>query len=241
MKKDNIIRETKDYNSFEFIDYNRNINQGHLKNITNSINQIGQINPISTFWNKNTKKYGIFDGQHRFLGVKTLQKPIKFIVYEDYKEDDLRDVNVVVKKLQITDWIKYYSVRNFQDYKLLSECIDQYKPTFSVSVIIQMFYKHSNNFTYTQALRKGTYKIDLEHGNFILKTCLRSYELTGNKDFLKQVYVRCFNKFYLECVAESKTFNLKRYFKRISTYKIPVYHQEKYTLEEIKNIYNKKR
>ena len=81
MKKENIIRETKDYNSFEFIDYNRNINQGHLKNITNSINQIGQINPISTFWNNKTKKYGIYDGQHRFLGVKTLQKPIKFIVY----------------------------------------------------------------------------------------------------------------------------------------------------------------
>ena len=69
------IYETKNYNKFSYLKTNRPINQMRVNNIKNSIDQIGQVEPIMV-----DEAFKIIDGQHRFEACMALEKQVKYFI-----------------------------------------------------------------------------------------------------------------------------------------------------------------
>ena len=65
------IYETKNYDKFSYLKSNRPINQMRVNNIKNSIDQIGQVEPIMV-----DEAFKIIDGQHRFEACMALEKQV---------------------------------------------------------------------------------------------------------------------------------------------------------------------
>ena len=75
MKANWYLGETKTYDKFKFIDSNRDINENNLKNIEQSILDIGIQVPIVV-----NNNYEIIEGQHRFVALRKNNLVVPYIV-----------------------------------------------------------------------------------------------------------------------------------------------------------------
>ena len=82
------IHETKDYNLFDMVKGNREVNRSHVNRLKDKIRRrdLKEL-PITVLSKNKSGKFPIFDGQHRYLARSELNKPIRFIVAEKLKAD----------------------------------------------------------------------------------------------------------------------------------------------------------
>tara|TARA_R100001015_G_C4614872_1_gene170790 strand:+ start:111 stop:1031 length:921 start_codon:yes stop_codon:yes gene_type:complete len=110
VKTINIVYETHDYSMFTKVDGNRIIDKtsadiSRIKNISESIEQIGQFAPIVVEWDDELGKFAILDGQTRYEAQIRADSPVKFIIV-DYIGDDATRIDTIrsVNKHQ-KNWI----------------------------------------------------------------------------------------------------------------------------------------
>ena len=227
--------ETTNYNQFEFLQDNREVTQNHVKKIASSFEKYGQLVPILCSKLNNGKLY-IIDGQYRFSAAKNLNLPIKYSVHDNLKGDDVTEINVTQKKFNNLDWIKRYAKQNIKDYKLLLYNYENYKKTFGISTIVELFFDFDKKtLPLSIALRTGKYKINVTKGTEIINIILKSYAVTNNKNFLKRIFARAIQLFLHQ---NKNKFKLKHFLKNLSVKKLNVYHLKDDTYNEIKNVYN---
>jgi hypothetical protein len=95
VKAMNIVYETSDYSMFAKVDGNRIIDatptdKNRIKNISQSISQIGQFAPIVVEWDNKLGKFVILDGQTRYESQVKEDGPIKFIIIDSIGDDSMR-------------------------------------------------------------------------------------------------------------------------------------------------------
>lgn len=226
--------ESKDYDQFDFYEDNRDVTNNHVKKLAKSFQEFGQLVPIvcKDLYNGKLK---IIDGQFRFTAAKNLGIPIKYMIDNNLKNNDVTEINITQKKFTNLDWIKRYSKQNLKDYKLLLLQIESYKKTLGLSSIIELYHSTKNNVPISTGLRNGKYKIDVKKGNNLVNIILKCYATVQNKNFLKRTFCRAIQNFYLK---NQKEFDLKHFLKNLSVKKLNVYSLTSDTIEEIKNVYN---
>lgn len=101
------MSQTKEYNKFNLLDYNRNLNSKQINKLKDSITKHGYLNsnPIIV-----DQKMNIIDGQHRFTACKEMGLPI---IYEivDNSNEMIIDLNTTQKKWSLDDYVNYYATR----------------------------------------------------------------------------------------------------------------------------------
>ena len=114
-----VIQETRNYGLFDFVKGNRDINRSHVNRLKDKIKRrdLKEI-PILVLSKNKQGKYPIFDGQHRFAARSELNKPIRFIVTEKLKADDISIANTdnsnwVMKNHLKNGWRKVMKITFF--------------------------------------------------------------------------------------------------------------------------------
>ena len=129
----NEIKQTNNYSIFKFIDSNRNIDQGHVNFLCESIkkNNLLKYRPIDV-----NEKFEIIEGQHRLLAAKRLNVDIFYKVIPGLKKSDMITFNSGTKNWTVEDYIKYYACEGVQSYEDLQELMQKWN--LSASAIISL-------------------------------------------------------------------------------------------------------
>ena len=105
-----IYQET-DYSVFKKLDDNRDLLAARLNKLVASISVKYVLNPIIV--NENME---IVDGQGRFEALKTLKKPIPYIMVRGLNIDDCRRLNRYNSKWSSLDFVKSFAESGNQNY-----------------------------------------------------------------------------------------------------------------------------
>jgi len=111
------IYQTCDYALFEFMKGNRKINQKKLSRMIKEMKESCPFTLIRVTSRKGAnKKYQISDGQHTYLALKTLSKPINFFVCNNETIDEVRSINTNMDNWSIWDYVESYSSTGNKEY-----------------------------------------------------------------------------------------------------------------------------
>jgi len=170
------ICETDDYSKFKFLDANRPVT--HAKKIMESIQDIGVLwQPILV-----NENFEIIDGQGRFMAMKTLGKPIVYVVQPGLGIKHVRYLNQNATVWKLQDYAHSYAVGEDarQSYANL-EVVRKQFPEFDHMMIVRSASKYTLLNNNQNKLRNGEYDgMDLEDMNVAISrlTELRKQSLT---------------------------------------------------------------
>ena len=106
-----VIRKSKNYEKFKFIDSNRSINSLNLNKLIGSMKEEQLISPICV-----NENFEIIDGQHRVKAEESLNLPVYYYVSEGYSFDQMRRANLVGVTWKKDDFLKAYTEEGNPNY-----------------------------------------------------------------------------------------------------------------------------
>lgn len=225
------IHQTKSYSSLKHYECNREIDQNNLKKIKESIKQHGQKQPIAI-----TSDGHIYDGQHRFMALRSLGLPVWYYVNHSAKPEDLLLVNQVRKGHTIRDLVWYYAHNGNIDLQRLLKLQDEWsKKGFSESVIYLAF--NSSSKSYQPLIRTNQYVLDEVFGVRFLNTLLLLQDKGGLKEAKKATFARSLRSI----IKTNKSFKTESLIDKMERVKLHVYGKESDLRQEIVDVYNYKR
>lgn len=122
---DSKIHVTTDYDLFVFMEGNRNVNTVHLSRVMNSISKKQLPIPIIVTPCKSLPgKYEIFEGQHRYVSLRQLEKPIYYIILDNLMLEDAITINSIAKKWTAEDYFTHYLAQGIESYVLLKNFME---------------------------------------------------------------------------------------------------------------------
>lgn len=226
------MNKTKDYDMFDKVKGNREVNEPHLKRLQESIleNNLLFANPIIV-----SGDYAVIDGQHRLEVARKNNLDIYYIIVPD------KEALKVVKKLNTR--VKSWSLGNFidsnielgiVDYQILKDFSKKYGITPSIAA--DLLQGKTSGYTRSHAsaeLKEGNFKIKGLTGAIKLADALvlvRPYVGNAWKDraFLKALQLAF------------KVVGSKKMVKRLSTSPLKIVRQAgvKEYLRNLEEIYN---
>lgn len=121
MKSVNQVLMTNDYDMFQTIEGNREVNKLHVKRLKDSISEKYITVPIIV-----NEKNQIIDGQHRFQSAKELEKPVYYIKVNGLGLKDVHRLNTNTKNWTADAYLDGYCRLGFQDYIMYREFKNKY-------------------------------------------------------------------------------------------------------------------
>lgn len=112
------VYQTEDYALFSFIESNRNPVKSHVQNLKKQIQEGYELPPIIV-----RESGEILDGQHRYLALVELEKPIQFMIKDNIQQDVLQKSNSYVSKWNVMDHVNYHRKEGSQDYQDLYDFV----------------------------------------------------------------------------------------------------------------------
>lgn len=100
----NKVLESIEYEKFNFLKRNRDIDMKHVENLKASFSEKGQLVAITV-----TRDMEVTDGQHRLMAAKLLGLPIRYIVDDNVKASDVIEMNTTQKKWSIDAYLSSYA------------------------------------------------------------------------------------------------------------------------------------
>lgn len=137
------VHTTNDYEKFGLLKYNRDISQAHIRGIMKSINKALNGDKIII---EVDSDLNIIDGQHRFYALKKLRLPIKYVVRQNFKPQDLYTQNVA-KAWTNADDLKFLSAMGHEQAQLVEELTKRYKVSGKV-LFRAVFSEYANSLNY---------------------------------------------------------------------------------------------
>lgn len=150
-----IIKETKDYNIFDFSECNRPISHANLVNIIASIQKIGYSigHPVTVRPYNN--RFVVIDGQHRIKACEKLDIPVPYVIENKNKKEG-EEAMVMLNNAQAvwtTDqWISHYAIRGFKNYITLLD----FKSKFNVGGTSNLLALTTNHLQNKRFIKEGT-------------------------------------------------------------------------------------
>lgn len=129
--KDRNVYITDEYERFKVLSGNRDVKDGGVKSIKESISEIGLMcSPIIV-----NKLYEIIDGQNRFTACKQLGLPIYFVIEENAGLRECRRMNQHQNNWKTKDFIDSYAATGNITYVYLKQLIAEFYPSLTYEVI----------------------------------------------------------------------------------------------------------
>jgi hypothetical protein len=148
-----VLEHTKNYSNFKFDKTNRPIDEEHVEQLFDAINENNLLHlfPIIV----STDGY-IRDGQHRIKAAEALDVPVYYIVSNDMRIEDVPRVTARVSKWTAEEYLHHYVARNSPEYVKLRDFVDEY-PFLSVTRAIKLC-GHSQGKNLMDTFRDGTFQ-----------------------------------------------------------------------------------
>lgn len=233
------LYSTTNYDLFNFIKGNRNINKQHLNTLVKEIQKenLLEFKPILV-----DKKYNIIDGQHRIRAAKQLGLPIYYLIRS---ECDISSIAALQTQLRwvTQDYIKLYSTGDrAEDYIMLQNYLETYKfQTFRVGLAFLGSVQElcaiikANKFVFKWDL--DLVSKDIAVYNRFLKF-IKDNKIQPDRHFGKISFIRAFLR-----LIKAATFDKEKFFSKLAErWEYLRYRtSEKPYLDDLVNIYNYRR
>tara|TARA_Y100000004_G_scaffold193639_1_gene256552 strand:+ start:229 stop:972 length:744 start_codon:yes stop_codon:yes gene_type:complete len=122
------LRESSNYDMFEFHPQNRGIKKSKVAILCDEIMRKNLLHHFPVVVKRNNRilstKYIILDGQHRFEACKKLDIPVIYRIVEDMDYEDVSYINSVSHNWSAKDFVNYYAKQNNEHYQKLQSIID---------------------------------------------------------------------------------------------------------------------
>lgn len=217
---------SKDYDKFNLLEYNRNLDRNQINKLKESISIHGYLssNPIIV-----DQKLNIVDGQHRFVACKDMGLPIVYEVI-DNSTDMIIDLNTTQKKWSLKDYVNYYAIKEKnENYARLNNAIKECNTTYDV--IITIAYRRATAGSISQEIKAGKLKFNREDEIRTLETYAKI------KDIATYLRLKTGGKFAaaLCILSQEKNFRWERMLTQ--SYKYPTLAYPCRTTEEYKKMF----
>jgi|TARA_R110000772_G_scaffold176654_1_gene288323 hypothetical protein len=185
------IHETKDYNLFDIVKGNREVNRSHVNRLKDKIRRrdLKEL-PITVLSKNKSGKFPIFDGQHRYLARSELNKSIRFIVAEKLKADDISIANTDNANWVSKNFLHKFVEKGNEDYVYYESFMEEYGLNSKYSVTTTVL---NNSFR-----RERSQEKDFEDGLFKVADKTESEETMKyiNKILTEIDSSKCKNSFF---------------------------------------------
>jgi hypothetical protein len=229
------IYETKNYNLFKLLDYNREPNQRILNKLENSIKEIGIQIPIIV----NTENE-IVDGQHRFWTLQKLGYVVPYIISKAWKKDKHTiDINNTSSSWTALDYANYQMKKGNLDVKKALKQANEWnnitknelKPTNGLELLMS----GRTSGSLKTKLKTAAYTVDVNTGKKIFDLLNVMNEYPSRSSLFAQKFVRATKIFF----HDNKKINLFAIRKMCRENYLSAYNNEHHTAEYLMDIYNK--
>lgn len=131
IKKKGEIFTTTNYDLFGFLTTNREISQKNFNKIVTSLRQKNVFGASTILVKKHDDGIlYIYEGQHRFMALKSLGQPIDFIINQDLEADDVSLINTAgewwILKNFLNKFVNDGNIVKNKSYHLLKALMDVY-------------------------------------------------------------------------------------------------------------------
>ena len=156
-------RLTKNWSKMTFLADNRDIDDGDVKRLAESIKNEGQLQPIVL-----NEKWEIIEGQHRVHACQLLDIPILYVISAGATIKHVIIMNNNQKSWRNKDYLKCFSHKNHKnsaEYKKIGAFMKEYGLNFSISInLLAGNENKTSSFTGSGTARKA-----FKEGNFQIK------------------------------------------------------------------------
>lgn len=153
MDNENQIKVTTDYDKFDMMGSNREVNRGHVEKLKEAFETSGNLTIVQPIL-VNENMY-IVDGQHRFAAAKELGLPIYYTVRPGLSVRDARNMNILHRGWTVDDFAHSYANANNPNYRKYLELREDYG--FNHSTILSYCNETSDKSGIYAEFRKGDF------------------------------------------------------------------------------------
>lgn len=135
----NVVQSTTNYDQFNLLGANRDINASMVKRLKKSFEEKGnlmQVSPILV-----NERYEVIDGQHRLTAARELGVPVYFTIVPGIGINEARQMNLLHHRWDSEAFLKTYSAEGRRPYIEFSKLKFDY-PDFSFSILIAAIVGH---------------------------------------------------------------------------------------------------
>tara|TARA_R110000765_G_scaffold391805_1_gene484796 strand:+ start:348 stop:1094 length:747 start_codon:yes stop_codon:yes gene_type:complete len=183
--------ESTDYGKFKFVEANRDLNEHHINEIIQEIenNDLRNESPV-----KVNKEFEIMEGQHTFAGCEREGLPVRYI-FSRMTVDDIGRYNGAQRPWSSVQMLNHYCIRGFEHYLILNEFVKKYK--YPISTLLVLL-----SGEHTKQLFK-----DYKFGKFVVKQSIAEVQtildkVSEFKEFNDKVYRhKTFVLTYIDCLT----------------------------------------
>lgn len=124
------VQETRDYDKFEFLSNNRDVNRAHIEALKQAFEDYGNL--IKTQPVLVNERMQIIDGQHRYIACMELGAPIHYSMVPGLGIVEARKMNILHRGWNTDDYAKSYAEGGNRHYQAYLDLKEEYGYTHSV-------------------------------------------------------------------------------------------------------------
>lgn len=207
VRQTGMIYSTHDYDLFQVMEGNRNLNERNLAKIEASSIKKQLVIPIIV-----NEKYEIADGQHRYNVWKKLSMPIYFIINEGYGLDEVELANNSGVLWNNEDFLNKFVTQKKDAYLTFLHLMEKYKLNVADLLKLFAYYQNQSEKHVVTQFQQGKFSdVGIEEVIFFLENLevFNFFAWSKTKPF-----VRAYFKLYTH-----PRFNLERMTKQIEVRK----------------------
>ena len=219
------LHNTTDYNLFNFLEHNRDIDEKNLKDIEKSILKHGLKTPLMV-----TNDGYITDGQHRFIILRKHKKPVWYVVNNYSTINDVEIMNNDRNDWKTKDRLHSQAKLGDLDCQKILELTKDWEDDFNFMTVVDAY--NSTLKGSSTLIKNKNYKIDIDLGDTVLNNCI---ELSDALDNAKQSkFVRALKK----VIVKNEKFDIDHLKKNCYKRRLNIYNREGDIVKEIVDVYN---
>jgi len=202
----NTVLKTNDYSKFKSKDGNRNLNELHLKRLTESVkqNDLLHANPILV-----NEKYEIIDGQHRFNVCRQLGKSIHYIKVKGLGLQEIQILNANSKNWKLDDYIDGYCQMNLPEYCYLKNLTR--KTNLGITSLLALFVTGTTSGNAMESLKSGNLKLGHKTRGLIILEWIEEWTKHYPNSFRRTFIVALVNLYNVKGYSHEKMMQKIKY------------------------------
>jgi hypothetical protein len=202
----NTVLKTNDYSKFKSKDGNRNLNELHLKRLTESVrqNDLLHANPILV-----NDKYEIIDGQHRFNVCRQLGKSIHYIKVKGLGLQEIQILNANSKNWKLDDYIDGYCQMNLPEYCYFKNLIR--KTNLGITSLLALFVTGTTSGNAMESLKTGNLKLGHKTRGLIILEWIEEWTKHYPNSFRRTFIVALVNLYNVKGYSHEKMMQKIKY------------------------------